>query len=451
MTVTGVQLGLVGRGITGSCGARVVKQQGDRFDLELDYSCSTVAGAKAVRQQLLGYDPPSSDDQIWVPFSWDQDPTFDGFYYVKNVEVPTDTPLLNVGRVRASVDLERVRPYSAPVIESVLFGDRRPHSAGYSGFQSAWLAYPNSWKAFDFLSGDGDETPSSGRSLTASLKMWVLEQISTYSFTFLQGPAPATFYDGAVLLRSSGEVVTGRQIVSDPTSWEIDNGLIKVSASAASNAMFDFVTRLTNGSAWSTLVRSLNITHSTATAGGPIPWGGTAVGDATRITVPQRVSVIRNSPEMVTLCLTYPAYGGSTVQQGRTGALHLYLSLRRGARTVNVSVSCQRAMSFGIAFEAGWTSAGFTHFGNAFGSTSTGLRETTANVDNQCSYLLSGSASQTLSSTTPEIYSTGGAAVNLADFGVGAMPFGGSGADAQGAILSQYMVASTESLQVISS
>ena len=142
---------------------------------------------------------------------------------------------------------------------------------------------------------------------------------------------PADFYDGAATLTLGGKVATGRQVVNDADGWEISNGLIWVRPAASGAAVEISADEVT----WREFAFQL---------------GG--VG----LTTPHSITVMRNSPEFVTLrLLTYLLFGFGGGQNQWVPAT-IDLTVRRGAKYIAVTVKVAEAWIIGVA-GAGFSAA----------------------------------------------------------------------------------------------
>ena len=97
---------------------------------------STVADAKALRDQLAGYGPLNTDELV-VPVTWSEDSTRDGFYRVMSVDTSNEltgrlgSPSEAGGNLayRFTADLVRVPNFQAPVWEKICAGATRSGGA----------------------------------------------------------------------------------------------------------------------------------------------------------------------------------------------------------------------------------------------------------------------------------------------------------------------------------
>jgi len=122
-----------------------------------------------------------------------------------------------------------------------------------------------------------------------------------------------TWYYGGSRIKVNGDIVVGRQCVDTPTSWSIENGLVKVAAS--SSAGFFDVSHY-DGSQYDT-AKTFVLDERTAAS---IPATGF-----------HHVSVLRNGPEACTLRLGVQNNGGY--------AVNCDVTIRRGSRWVELVVT----------------------------------------------------------------------------------------------------------------
>lgn len=274
--------------------------------------------AVALRQQLLGY--VDSPDESFVPVTWGEDPSVDGYYRVTGASVGAVAGLADQGVVSFSVDLERVQGFAAPLIESVLMGKLRNSTLGISGSRA--LGIPASARSF------APWRPSLGYIAAAPD---VIRQGSTSDVAVFQltGPddriisqyylPPARFYDAAATLEvgSTLRVAVGRQIPNLPDAWRLSNDLFQIRGIPGSTFAMQF--RMWNVSSWSPW-QSLTI------------WGGNSGGTPlAHLAAPHTITVLSNSPEAVTIRLL-------TTTPGAYAPVMVDLTLRRGSRFVAVEL-----------------------------------------------------------------------------------------------------------------
>lgn len=278
-----------------------VTASGARITLEGDIAPSGLTDAAKVgeflarRQQIVGMiDNPDMD--VW-PVTWTEDPTIDGFYWVRRAEVTPADVALTAGHATYRVELERPSGLASPLIECTTLSAVMTNShavAGSSTIASVW-AVPNAALSVDppaIVSGvpaAGSRTAEDG-----ALKLW---RVYNASGTGVWTVEPGDFFDSsatieAVLSGTDHYPLPGRSVPLTPDNWRVSNGLVRVSASATSGKLFDL-------SFWDT-------TWCTAQAFGasinyPVTPSYNYSGTYNTL---QSVAIVRNSPEACTVRLT---------------------------------------------------------------------------------------------------------------------------------------------------
>jgi hypothetical protein len=435
---TGLTLGRIGHDIDGVAGAKKLSHDGDQVDLTVGFAdLASAADAKAVRQQILGYTERGTAPVL--PLTWDVDSDVDGYYRLRSAAIETNTRLYNARDLTASFSLERIRGYSAPLIESIYTGAARSFVTSGAASVKPWVALPSTWRGESETLGR--YIFSGIRLISPTLGMRNSSNGLHYGETILSHAEPTDFYDGAVTFRSGPglHVVTGRQVAASPSDWSLDNGLVKIVASEDSASMFSIYTRLANGTGWSTRAKRLVVYENAGGVADDWPYGaGTYV-------TPLTVSVIKNAPEEVAIALRYPYDDYDAPSTGALGAVDVRISLRRGARVANVSISSSTASTYGMRYTTGFTGPGvfFSHDG---GLPNHGVIEPATDVDGQKSLIFNGSASMTLSASGRTRLSSSATTV---DVGVGSEVSPGDAEDVHTALLAQYLAAQSEVQRVV--
>ena len=132
--------------------------------------------------------------------------------------------------------------------------------------------------------------------------------------------SPANYYNGHCTIRSGTTLrrVIGARMKSLPANWEICNGLLRITPLANSKLQVEIY----NGAAWEetkSVQICVNGSMTTNFFSGSSAWGD--------------VSVLRNSPECVSIRLI-PGYSGGSQFAGH----HIDLSLQRGRYFLDVFV-----------------------------------------------------------------------------------------------------------------
>lgn len=366
------RIGLVGRDMAGTGEILSWAGQGQQVSADVEYHLTAPVDAQAVVCQLLGLTEAADANPV-VPLEWDVDPGRAGFYRVTGVDFPIDRTQIRSDRVTAKLSLERVATSPGYAGEHVLWGAARaaaPTTGSWVG-QAAipWFAWPAAWGTPDVTS-IGSTVLYDTRALTASAAMSLIQNFAfTYGFSVLTAPAPGSFYDGACTVRAGSplQYVVGRRLAVDPDYWEISNGLVKIVPPTTTAAAFDIKYRNSAGTGWATRRRAAAVWYDntyTAFAGGCNPLA---------------VSVRRNTPELVMVRLVLP--GDVTY-----GTHYLDLTLRRGARYVQMALSAAIPSRWAIGHETGFSGAW-----GAIDAPTVGSIETATDVDGNRSLLLLGS------------------------------------------------------------
>lgn len=364
------RLGLVGKGTDGSGKVMSWQQQGDDVSVEAEYRMADYGDATAVVDQLGGL-VETGRESLVVPLEWDDEPKRNGFYRVTGVDLPVDRPLLNVHKVKAKLSLSRVAGSSSLAGEHVLWGaDRQatPTTGSWVGNEpNPWVAYLDSWgpHTVDLV------TPGQqARQLTATSAMnTLLDFNSSYRISVFTTPTPATFYEGACTIRTGTplQYVTGRRQGIDPEAWEISNGLVKITPPSTAARSFELKYRNKAGTAWSTRTRAFAF------------WDDNTYTDNPAGVNPRVVTVTRNTPEQVTVRLSVPFTYFK-------GSVALDLTLRRGSRFVQVSLSAGVASQWALGHQTGFNGAW-----GGIDSPTVGSIETNNDTDGNRSFLMFGS------------------------------------------------------------
>lgn len=433
MTIS-FRLGLIGYDLSGTAQPKPISQSGDGVDLEVEYWLDSLSDVKALRQQILGYSEPGRTPVL--PLVWSDDSDFDGYYRLTSASIVTDHGLYLARRVVAQFQLERIQGYSLPVIESIYSGANRKFAVAESGV-TPWISVPSSWVVDSETLGYLGFSDIRLLSTTLGMRLTTTGAGALWAASLSSRAAPSEFYDGAVMFRSGTDlnVQTGRQIVSNPTLWSLDNGLVRISNSIDAASQLTMETRLADGSAWSSRKKKLIVTDNGD------DWG--YLGSV--IVAPESVTVVRITPEEVAVSLFYPYNVVSAASSGTVGGASVQVSLRRGARIANVSISSTTARKFGLRY-TNWSGVG-TKFANSGGATLNGVREPAVDADNQKALIMIGSAGLS-SATSGTVFSF--TDQKLIEVGIGCEVVPGAAEDVSQALLSQYLAAHTETQRVVS-
>lgn len=306
---------------------QVWSESGSRVTVSGQTVSMSVAEALATRQQFLGY--VDSPDEDFVPVTWADQPSVDGFYRVLTVDfVPHVSGAFN-GVYVFSLVLEKVRGFAAPMFESVVLGALRVNTSGIvtgtsvpgQGLSLAVVGY-----------NAGAVTP------TVTTRLGVGGDVKFFSggsnFLYNAKPSfflsPANWYRSAATLRvgSPLAVSTGRQVANTPVAWDLSNGLIRISQSIVGGGLV----------------------LETASFGN---WVSAGTWELLRFTVstfalpaPHTITVLRNSPEEVAIRLSYDS---GTVVSASNFLITADVSLRRGAYHATVVISAPQAFPWGVS------------------------------------------------------------------------------------------------------
>lgn len=275
---------------------------GDTLTLGFDILPSTLAEAKALRQQILGL--ANNADEPVIPVTWSGDSDLDGFYRVESVSVAPEQTYLFNNLMRASVTLERVGGgFAKPRVDMAFVGVVRPTAAHNPASKVAGIWIPDAWAWQQFGTvASFDRVTETGTVQSTATPTTDLGNAAAY------GIAPADFYAGACLIEQSvggtWYPVVGRHVPAGAIGGiRLSNSLVRV-------------TWQTDGDL------ELEV------------WDGTSAWDAvTDITlknsgsvlVPRSVpTVIMNTPNRCSL--RWPTHGASSLLTTR----FVTLSVRRG-------------------------------------------------------------------------------------------------------------------------
>ena len=301
-----------------------------------------------VVEQFIGYiDNPS---ELVVPVQWSGVPgQVNGFY--RMLDVSMDSIQSRTDYWNLSMELERVRGFAAPVVESVLIGSQRASSDSALVTGLPWHAVPASSVGYE--TGVLTPTTTVFQSETGAINYFTMappNQNHFYNTRPMWYLPPANWYDGACSLKIGGNLLVGLQTPNLPTSWVLSNGMVRITG----GALGTLTTEQWSGTAW----------------GNAGLWRiGRKIGAAPPYTVdplgaPHSLTVLHNDPARTTVRLAYDA---AALIPGSRFVVHVDFSLRRGSSVVEVSLSTRGSYTWG--FQSPITYASLT---NASDSTSDG-------------------------------------------------------------------------------
>lgn len=268
------------------------------------------------RHQLAGY--VGNGDEEVVPVIFSEDPSVTGFYRVMDVLIESMVGSAVHGVFDYRIALQRVHGFAAPLMESVLVGALRtnPHSITYNGGGGAEIAVA----AHAVPDAVGDYAPIGINGLAPASQYTRVGSDGTIEFhdTIPSGAfvwqsqyslAAASAYVGAVVIRADSPLYTivGQQAPATPASWELSNGLVKITPTAAGKLDVAHY----NGASWEPAKRFIL---------------DNGAGTQLFATGFKTLTILRNSPEECSIRLT-----GERASDGPTC---VDLTLKRGARTV---------------------------------------------------------------------------------------------------------------------
>lgn|GEM_PF-2585106 len=306
-----------------------VNTSGDRLRLTGFFKTSSLANAKALRQQLVGH--VDNPDEPVVPVTSTLDSTIDGFYRVLNVAVDLDVAGNDYNNFRFpyAVDLERAGGTNAVGQAMVnLVGATRTNSHGITTTDQAIVG--------------GGTAAGAAQSLDVGLTGFGLTRVATPSNILVADfsgvlPAqavinhtPSTWYTHAPKIEvGSGtkRVVVGKDIENLPQAWQMSNGLIRVSCASGSVLTVE----AWDGSAWTTgKSYQLKTINSIAAYVAVDTWTG--------------IQVLRNGVDRCTVKLI----GRVNYNSGVYLAVSATVSLRRAQRVVEIHGTS------GVGYGASW-------------------------------------------------------------------------------------------------
>ncbi|MFA9269202.1 MAG: hypothetical protein ACEQSX_00370 [Baekduiaceae bacterium] len=340
---------------------------------------TTRAQMLVLRDQLANLTGP---DEPTIPLVYSYDPTFNGYYEITSAAV-TQYEIADEARARFrySLTLERVTAYG--LIECIMSGvDRTGKPATMINVfgPRPWHAVPSAWLGYDY--GYLAVLTPSTRNLLGGGTVAIYDMVhdvSTptvvdfYNATVSVGADPTDYYDGQVELSAGSPLtpVIGRQVVNDPTHWRLTNSLVQIDNSSGAGNHFTMSFVRSNGSqvdtAWG---------YSLGFGSGP-SWTPLAAG-----VTPRSLTVLRNTPWVVTIRLAYSIYTGAS------SSVTLDITLRRGARYATFVVRSNNDQMWGINWQ---TTAACTAIDPFAAGWVAGYAETANNADGHRRVVLTGS------------------------------------------------------------
>lgn len=276
----------------------------------------------ATRDQLLGL--VGNVDEPVVPVVCEADGSLSGWYRVRSVSVGSEPRMqLNTGSVLPwSAGLERVSSFASPVFDTRLLHAVRSGSAVTSASSDPLHGVPQTTTVY--RRGASTAGAMSTRSIAGGGSVYVNVWAGSDSQANAEWQAPpAGFYDGAATITRLGGGVTGvpvvgkQAIVNPNTGWAVSNGLVSVVPSQAVGGTAGTLTIYGwTGTAFKSPVEIVFKAYS----GNPVDTFSS-------------VTVLRNSPEAVTIRLTVTAATWPFTTALRRHAT-VDLTVRRGDRNI---------------------------------------------------------------------------------------------------------------------
>lgn len=255
----------------------------------------------------------------------------DGFYHVS--DAGNDFARLDWSVL--SLDLQRVRGYSAPLFELRTLGALR---AGSSGTPTHWHALPDATTGYE----QGSITPT----MTSRACEPPHPEIQSRALTVYRHAAladsrvdfyvpPSDWYLGAPSLQVDGHLVVGRQ-VRQSSDWLLSNGVIRAYQDPALTAI---IVERWDGLGWVSAGRYM--------PGRPDPSApeGQPRTSLNWMSAPHALTVLHNSAELVSIRL---AVDTASMYPGSRFVVNLDLSLRRGSPYLEVTLSTRGAYEWGV-------------------------------------------------------------------------------------------------------
>ena len=292
--------------------------RGDRVTVSGQTPYGSVPDALTLRQQLMGY--VDSPDETFVPVTWADQPSVNGFYRVLSARVDPHPLGAWAGVLIFSVELERVQGFASPLIECVALGKLRTSGMALTPRRTQAIpagarSYAEYSPASRRLFPNSVDTTRAGA--TSVAHVYETTEDSTVGQFYVP---PVKFYEAATTLTVGGRTVVGRQIENLPVSWYLSNDILEVRPVVADSLQLEF--RLWVGTGWSGW-RLIRFDHNNV---GP---------SATNVPLraPHTVTVLANSPEAVTIRLL------TVSSNGYRAPMTIDLTLRRGSRHVAVEIN----------------------------------------------------------------------------------------------------------------
>lgn len=297
----------------------------------------------ALRQQLLGL--MDNRDEEGIPYTNSEDATLNGFYRVQSVDIGSIEAMLTTFWVPdCTISLEQIDGYGNPWFEVTTQAVVRTNVYALAAPLARATVAVASTREADWGTAAAPTTsafadPGDGSGSAVVDYVTSAAPITLRSFRF--SVQPQYFYWGAaqieVLYGSTWYKVHGRQIPRN-TKWRITNGIVRLTSSQGATAGTIELWDQTGNNVWLTAQSLKLYNNGSGTA-------NTRIGELAALS-PSSVTILRNSPEQVTV-------QSSGFVDGSSGA------------TMSMSWTLARGQAF---VEAAWTTSSTLNMGPAFSS-----------------------------------------------------------------------------------
>lgn len=157
--------------------------------------------------------------ELFVPVTWDQDASVDGFYQVRSASVDTEE-VSDKGYVAFEITLRRWGTDADLVFRSTLVSAVRANDHGVTLAEAEPVhAPPAGHSAYSSVVGSVSRTSEDGA-------ITVYRDVSALRPTW--SASPAEFLDGACRVKVGGYTRAGLSVPNSPADWELSNGLVRV-------------------------------------------------------------------------------------------------------------------------------------------------------------------------------------------------------------------------------
>lgn len=391
---------------------------GDTLSLNGEIKAVDQAKASAEMQRINGL--IEGKDEPVVPLTWpDGPPDVEGFYRVTGGRVDGVGNYMSNGRAGFDLQLTRVSGFAAPMFEDrVIGGPREGIVAGVT--PQAFMALPSSVMGYEI---GASLTPNfySRPSHTGDLTVFVDGANTLFDSTPAFFLAPEDWYDGSSQLQVSGELIVGRQVRNRPLEWEVDNGLIALSGTAGGIVV----------QRWASGVRADERTIRF--------YRRIDAGSMNELQDPHTITVLRNSPEEVSVRLTYDA---DSVIPGARFSVAVDISVRRGSKVAAISLKARGSYRWGVQVLS-WGASIATVTGGRYGGGAV------LAIDETMGSGLGGSGGIPAGAAYAQAPHGGGFKVGVGYYGEAAGGAGGTAIDTPQAAVNQWAAAQSERIDAV--